>query len=288
MDNWDDLRFLVALSRTGTMTAAAKMLGTNTATVSRRIDRLSESLGEAAFVKTATGWQPSASVTKLIELAQSFDGELQSTLNARGAEMDDHDVSINIGAPPIVSSQVLIPFIGENGSDLDGINLTLTDRLMREGLGEHDVVLQMGAPEVGRIVTRKAGALNFNFFRTVSKFTDNENWIGLSETFDNVPAQRMGYEKFNRPPKIRVENFSAIYSLIHVTHLAGPLPDVMAFRDTELTYLDPEMPSYPAEFWIMYHETRRSDPAMRRVVDWVMDCFSRLEQDQRTARRQSA
>ena len=52
MNNWDDLRFLVALSKTGTMTAAAKSLGTNTATVSRRIERLSETLGMPAFIKT--------------------------------------------------------------------------------------------------------------------------------------------------------------------------------------------------------------------------------------------
>ena len=55
MNNWDDLRFLVALSKTGTMTAAAKSLGTNTATVSRRIERLSETLGMPAFIKTGEG-----------------------------------------------------------------------------------------------------------------------------------------------------------------------------------------------------------------------------------------
>ncbi|SIS71758.1 DNA-binding transcriptional regulator, LysR family [Roseivivax lentus] len=288
MDNWDDLRFLVALSRTGTMTAAAKMLGTNTATVSRRIDRLSETLGEAAFVKTASGWQPSPSVTKLIELAQTFDGELQSTLNARDLENPFTEAAISLGAPQIVTTQVLVPGYARSLNELNGITLTFSDRLLREGLGEHDIVVQMGAPEAGRIMTRKAGTLNFNFFRTVSADSALDDWIGLSETFENVPAQQMGFERFRRPPRVRVENFAAVNALVHATGLPGPLPDIMALRDPELTYLDQSMPSYPAEFWVMYHETRRSDPVMRRVVDWIMSCFSALEREQRTSVPKSA
>lgn len=224
MDNWDDLRFLVALSRTGTMTAAAKLLGTNTATVSRRIDRLSETLGEAAFVKTSLGWQPSPSVTKLIDLAQTFDGELQSTLNAREVDGELGLASINLGSPPIVTSQVLIPGYSNGSNELRGITITFNDRLLREGLGENDVVLQLGAPEVGRIVTRKAGTMNFNFFQKRGAPEPAEKWIGLSEAFEHVPVQQIGFERFQSPPTVRVENFAAIYSLIHVTGMPGPCP----------------------------------------------------------------
>ena len=52
MQNWDDLKFCLALERYQTMTAAARALGTNTAaTVSRRIDRLTEEAGEPLFSK---------------------------------------------------------------------------------------------------------------------------------------------------------------------------------------------------------------------------------------------
>lgn len=112
MTNWDDLRFLVALSRTGTMTAAARMLGTNTATVSRRIERLSETLGMPAFVKTTEGWQPSEAVSPLIQLAQSFDGELRSALNNRAVGGDSEPVSISLGSLPVITAAVLFPGLG--------------------------------------------------------------------------------------------------------------------------------------------------------------------------------
>ena len=46
MQNWDDPKFCLALEQYQTMTAAARALGTNTATVSRRIERLTEEAGE--------------------------------------------------------------------------------------------------------------------------------------------------------------------------------------------------------------------------------------------------
>ena len=197
MDNWDDLRFLVALSRTGTMTAAAKMLGTNTATVSRRIERLSETLGEPAFVKTAHGWKPSTSVARLIDLAQTFDGELQTALNSREPSEGSQQVPVNIGCPPFVTSQVLIPNMSTETETLSGIGLTFNDRLLREGLGEHDIVVQLGTPDSGRVVTRKAGSILFNMFTKRGSSAETNRWIGLSEMFDQAPVMTMGRDMFD-------------------------------------------------------------------------------------------
>ena len=51
MQNWDDLKYCLALDEFRTMTAAAKALGTNTATVSRRIERLTEEAGQPLFIR---------------------------------------------------------------------------------------------------------------------------------------------------------------------------------------------------------------------------------------------
>ena len=50
MKNWDDLRYLIAVHKTGSMSAAARLLDTNPATVSRRLARLGETLGCDLFI----------------------------------------------------------------------------------------------------------------------------------------------------------------------------------------------------------------------------------------------
>ena len=47
--DWDDLRFFLAVARSGRLTAAARRLGADHATVSRRITSLEESLKAKLF-----------------------------------------------------------------------------------------------------------------------------------------------------------------------------------------------------------------------------------------------
>lgn len=55
---WDDLKYVLALSRHGTATAAARTLGVNGTTVTRRIVALEEHLGTRLFDRRAHGTVP--------------------------------------------------------------------------------------------------------------------------------------------------------------------------------------------------------------------------------------
>lgn len=271
MDNWDDLRFLVALSRTGTMKLAAQMLGTNTATVSRRIDRLSETLGEPAFVKTPEGWKPSKAVEGLIQVASSFDGQIQTALNTRQA-VDDAPVTVRLGCVPFIVRNLLIPGMERNGGMLDGIGLVFSDRVMKDGLGDNDIVVQFDRPAAGRVITRKIGALPMRLYRPRAPKCAN-SWVGFGEALDEFPAQQMGYTHFGRPPRMRVDSVDALRSVMASMGIAGPLPDLIGANDPALEVLDPAAPPFVAEFWLLFHESRRSDPVIRATVDFILRCF---------------
>ncbi|MBR9841045.1 MAG: LysR family transcriptional regulator [Rhodobacteraceae bacterium] len=280
MNNWDDLRFLVALSKTGTMTAAAKSLGTNTATVSRRIERLSETLGMPAFIKTGEGWRPSEAVASLIQLAQSFDGELQAALNLQAVNSESEPVTISVGSLPIVTSLVLFPGLTRHKPVLEGVQLTFSDRMFKEGLGDHDLVIQYARPGHGRIVARKVGSMSYRFYR----FRDGDSggdWAGLGEAHDDAPMMQAGLNAFGRPPRLRVDSLMALHRLMQMTRLPGPLPELLAEDDPDLVPLDPSIPPKVEECWLFYHESRRNDPGIRRAVDWVIRCFEDLPNQDR-------
>jgi DNA-binding transcriptional LysR family regulator len=275
MENWDDLRFLVALARTGTMKAAALMLGTNTATVSRRIDRLSETLGEAAFIKTPGGWQPSEAVKGLIQIAQTFDGQIQTALHSR-VGTDAAPVPLRLGSVPFIARNILIPGMNRYGDLLDGIELHLTDRVFKDGLGDHDIVIQTNRPAEGRVVTRRVGRLPVRLYRPAG-VPEPKNWAGYSAQMDDMPFQKFGFDAFGKPPKIRVSSADAIISVAKAAGLAAPLPDLVGMNDPELGAYDPETPPHVIEVWMFYHETRRDDPVIRNTVDFVLGCFEDIE-----------
>ena len=55
--NLNDAPVFLAIARTGTLTAAAKQLGTGIATVSRKIERLEQALGVTLFLRHQTAPQ---------------------------------------------------------------------------------------------------------------------------------------------------------------------------------------------------------------------------------------
>ena len=74
--NWDDLRFLLALARRGSLTAAAAELGVNHSTVSRRVRTLEETVAARLFDKLPEGYVPTATGEELIVVAERIEAEI--------------------------------------------------------------------------------------------------------------------------------------------------------------------------------------------------------------------
>ncbi|KAA9009052.1 LysR family transcriptional regulator [Histidinibacterium aquaticum] len=277
VESWDDLRFLVALSKAGSMTGAARILKTSVATVSRRLDRLAEELGTEPFVKTAQGWQPSPAVEGLIKVATDFDGQLKREMNTQAALGEDGRATVRIGCPPGISSFMLIPTLNESEIDSTRINIEFHDRVFGEGLGHDDIVIAFERPTVGRLVTRKLGTLGFSIFCHEDGNVGPE-WVGLTEAHDTSGSMKLGLEHFQRPPLIRVETFLSLSTLMSVSRLPGPLP-LFAGR-AKRGYRRITDAEYRSNFWLFYHESRRGDPAIDQTIRWIVSCFSRVERDE--------
>jgi DNA-binding transcriptional LysR family regulator len=56
--NWDDLKVLLAISRSGSLTSAAALLGIDQSTAGRRISALEADLGAILFARSKTGFAP--------------------------------------------------------------------------------------------------------------------------------------------------------------------------------------------------------------------------------------
>ncbi|MCR4264561.1 LysR family transcriptional regulator [Nitratireductor sp. ZSWI3] len=76
--SWDDLQFFLAVARTGQLSAAARKLRTNHATVSRRIDRLEQALAAKLFERNPRGYVLTAAGEKLVERAEAVEREASS------------------------------------------------------------------------------------------------------------------------------------------------------------------------------------------------------------------
>lgn len=71
--DWEDLRFLLSLSRAGRLVSAARQLGVTHTTVRRRISRLERELGSRLVERTPEGLRLTEAARKVVERAEAME-----------------------------------------------------------------------------------------------------------------------------------------------------------------------------------------------------------------------
>ena len=156
-DNWDDLRFFLALCREGSATGAGRSLGVNHTTVARRIRALEDSLGTRLFDHSREGYEMTQAAENMYEHARRMeaitqaidrdvfgqDAELRGPLKLTVA----HDVAERLVIPRLREFRDAYPCI-----DLDILTTTgLVDLAAREA----DIALRLTAKPPDYLIGRE-------------------------------------------------------------------------------------------------------------------------------------
>src|SRR3712207_2969806 len=75
--DWQDVRIFVALARHGSLSAAARMLSVNHATIARRLHSLEQSLGEKLVERRPEGYVLTPAGTHALEAASDMEQAAQ-------------------------------------------------------------------------------------------------------------------------------------------------------------------------------------------------------------------
>jgi DNA-binding transcriptional LysR family regulator len=269
MPNWDDMRYLLAVARGGSMTAAADQLSTNPATVSRRMQNLTDDLGFSPLVKTPDGWKVNPLVNALLQAAEDFDHSMRASKSAAAVDTATTITSIKVGCGPVYSSSVVIPRMPELRRSLPNISLSFHTRLTGEGLGEYDLIITNAAPLKGRLIRKKLKSVAYGImgFHPIDPAQD---WVGLCDALDDDPAMKMAASYFDRPPIICFTHFDQVRASMLTSGLPGLLP--VSFSKASAPFHLLEDPSKQMIFdrWLCYHESRRGDENLEAFVKWLV------------------
>lgn len=275
MENWDDLRFAVALARYGSMSKAARHLRTNTATVSRRIRRLNEAANAVLFRKSGSEWELTSEGRRLFEMAASFSDELQS-FNAATANLQQSHQIIRVSGLEFLINEVLsktLPDFCEQHGNVT-LELTANDNKVSLAYGEADIALRLTRPTEGRLVARRIANIRMGVFATAD--TKNQDWIGLPFDLDWTPEMKNGLSFFGCEPTLRLASFRSIYCAMRETGRPGILPEIMSQTADDLVPLQPQREMRLRELWLLFHESRKEDAVLRSTTKWLEESFAAI------------
>ena len=181
---WDDLRYILAVSREGTILRAAKVLRVNPTTVSRRLKAMEEAAGTSLFEKLKHGAVLTEAGAQVVAVAEEVE-HLTSELDARIAGLD-----AKVEGSLRVTS--LFPIFKHWGADFGafaaenpGLQLELisTFQVQNLTLREADVALRVAPSAPEHLIGRKLSEVMFAVYGSRSLVEE----IGEGAPYDAFP-----------------------------------------------------------------------------------------------------
>ena len=273
MQNWDDLKFCLALERYQTMTAAARALGTNKATVSRRIGRLTEEAGEPLFLRDNTQWRATNMGRELAQIALRIEDRIS---RATTETMEQQKIQIlRINANEATLNAQLVPNIASFSENYHDLNLTLSSRQASLSYGETDIILAHVAPAEGRIIRKKVGDLCVRAYRNVLLEAPTTGWIATAHGVDEAVDTSDIFAEFGDIPQFTLHSLDMTLEVMRTSACAALLPARYAERFAHLDVME-HIPKQSLPVWACYHSTRKTDQIIKDALDWIEQNFQRL------------
>src|SRR5258708_14885861 len=158
--DWDHLRFVLAVADAGGLSAAARALRVDTATVSRRLDALEAELRCKLFNRSRQGLKSTAAGAKLLTHARRIEGEVRALGFALSAEDRGLDGTVVITATEPIASGLVVPALDAFRARHPRIALEIVTDIRALDLSrrEADIALRLGRPHEGDLKIRRLGS----------------------------------------------------------------------------------------------------------------------------------
>lgn len=277
---WDDARMFLAFAREGSFSTAARRLGVQHSTVSRRIHALEQELATPLIERSASGYVLTEAGKELKNSALRIEKELLSFDAVSAGLNDDPSGEIRVSAIANMASTVLMPLFAEFSATYPNIDLRVevTNDSVRLADRDADVALrQTNAPGetlIGTRLTTVASAVygSADYCADVKAGRIAEKWIGV----DCCDYHRT-WTKQARPQadhSFVVDDTSLTVAALREGLGVGYLPCFMGDSDSELVrFREPET-QHEIGLWLLYHRDLRNT---KRVTIFRQFMQNRIE-----------
>jgi DNA-binding transcriptional LysR family regulator len=152
--NWDDLRFFLAVARAGTISLAGRRMGTDHATVGRRVAALEEALGIKLFERNPRGYGLTRHGERLIATAEAMEAEAAQAEQELAGPNHSVTGSVRISALEGFGNFFLASRIGAFATANPGLSVELItiQQIVALSRREADVAVTLAPPNTGRFV----------------------------------------------------------------------------------------------------------------------------------------
>ncbi len=268
--DWEDIRFFAALAEHGTLSAAARALKVNHATVSRRVGSLEAALGQPLFERQPDGYGLTAQGRDVLAAA---DAMRVASLRVKDAAGQGEAMAgrVRLTMARVFADGFLIERLSSLRQRLPDIDLDIIVDSRVASLARHeaDIALRFGNPKDSELVGRKLAGIAFGFYVAKDRpKSDDMPLVGFDADSDFVPEAAWLIRHF-ADRRFAFRGNSQISQLLAVRagFGIGLLPRFLGEPDPALIRIDHGALPPPRELWLLMRRETARLPRVRALAD---------------------
>jgi len=278
MFDWENLRCFLAVAQAGSLSAAARVLKVDHATISRRLSALEAELQVRLVDRLPRSCQLTALGQRIFAIAKEMDAAAFAVERVARAEQAPMVGKVTLSVPPVMANNFFAKQLPAFRRLHPGIQLSLASQAQSVSLGrrEADIAVRLFRPSEPGNVVRKLGAMPFALYasRAYPYLDEPANWefIGFDAQFADMPNQKwllaaIGKRKIVCEVSDITTQHAAVRSGIGVANL----PTFIGDSDPELQRLPLDGEAFFREVWLVVHVDLRHAPLLRAVIEFVVE-----------------
>lgn len=284
--DWTLIETFVRVAETGSLSAAAKSLGSSQPTASRNVHALEEALGARLFVRHSRGLILSERGAELLAGAKAIDEGVRELLRRATGLRDAPKGSVRVSVNEPLGVHALPPCFASLRERFPGvaIELVIDNSVANLSRREADIAVRMFRPQQLELVAKKVGEVALGFFASRTYLKRHGAPMSVIDVgghtligSDRDPSWIRAIAKLGLEPRHFAFRTDSILAQIEAmvrgvgigaTHLG------IASRFSDLVRVLPDLPLEPLPVWVVMHQDLRGDPAVRAVYDALATALS--------------
>jgi DNA-binding transcriptional LysR family regulator len=284
--HWDDLRFVLTLSKAGSLAQAAKQLKVDHTTVGRRVEALERDLAVKLFTRTPTGYVLTSEGQRLLPSIEQVEASMLAI--ERSAHAHHHETLegvVRVTAGETFGACYLAPRLALFGREHPGltIELAMGGEILDLARREADLAVRFFRSKSEDLVVRRIGEVAHGLYASrayLAKRPFKRSELRQHPILTAMPAsviEAKWVEKLTQGarPAFTTNMTSALVEAARAGAGIAVLPRYLG--DVEPTLQHLPMPDEPREgMWLTVHRDLKSTRRVRVVLDFLI---AKLKED---------
>jgi DNA-binding transcriptional LysR family regulator len=283
--DWNDFKIVLALARGGSVAGAARELGVDGSTISRRLAALEESLGARLIVRGGQKFAWTAEGRAVLSAAEAIAAAaLEASLAVRSAQVDTA-APVIVSCPPGMSATLtrMLTAVREKRPDLT-VQLSGENRAVDLAKGEADIAVRMFRPSDPDLICRQAFEMGWAVYAAASYLAAHPAPASVAElSAHRLVRYASNMHKVAGPrwledhrgaaaASVQVDNTEVAAHVVASGGGIGVLPCAVAQSRSDMQRVFPDPVAFNTG-WLVYHESARERARVRAVVDVLAEVF---------------